>query len=72
MTAHLLHSRADVRTDTPGRYAKQLVAHLGRKIMFSTQGATSTAAIGAATARITVGESVLSMLASAEDEASLD
>lgn len=30
--------RADVVTDAPARYAKQLVAHLGRKIPFTTDG----------------------------------
>ena len=39
---------ATVVTDAPERYAKQLVSHLGRKIDFSTQGTTSTFALGGA------------------------
>ena len=51
-----------------GRYAKQLLAHLGRKLEFTTYGATSTAAIGAATAQIEVGDGVLSLIATGTDE----
>ncbi len=57
-TAHVamtLRSRADAATDNPGRYAKQLVAHLGRRVAFTTTGPTSTATIGGAPAEITVG-----------------
>jgi hypothetical protein len=61
-------SRADVVTDAPERYAKQLVAHLGRKIDFTTEGATSTAMIGSTTGRIVVGDGVLTLLASGADE----
>ena len=43
MTIHL--SRADVSTDAPARYAKQLVFHLGRKVAFTTDGPTSTATV---------------------------
>jgi phospholipase/carboxylesterase len=61
-------SRADVSTETPGRYAKQLVAHLGRKLDFTTAGATSTAAIGEAVGQIVVGDGVLTLTASGADE----
>jgi hypothetical protein len=71
MTARPLQSRADVRTDTPGRYAKQLVTHLGRKVTFTVTGATSTATIGDAIARITIGDGVLSLLATGGDEPSV-
>jgi uncharacterized protein len=64
----LITSRADVVTNTPGRYAKQLVAHLGRKLEFTTDGAVSTAAIGEATAQIMVGDGVLSLVATGTDE----
>lgn len=37
----VLGSRADVVTGVPGRYAKQLVSHLGRKVAF-TGDATTT------------------------------
>ena len=39
MTAvpEMLTARADVPTDAPERYAKQLVSHLGRKTEFTTE-----------------------------------
>lgn len=61
-------SRADVVTDVPGRYAKQLVAHLGRKLTFTNDGATSTAAIGTGTGQVIVGDGVLTLLAAGPDE----
>jgi hypothetical protein len=64
-------SRADVQTPTPGRYAKQLVSHLGHKLTFTTDGDTSTASIGEGTGRIVVGDGVLTLLASGADEASV-
>jgi hypothetical protein len=71
MTTQPLRSRADVLTDAPERYAKQLVAHLGRKIMFITAGSTSTATIAGATAQVTSGDGVLSMLVIGSDEPSV-
>lgn len=65
MTTHL--SRADVDTDTPARYAKQLVSHLGRKVPFATDGATSTANVGDVTLAITVGETVLTLTVRGSD-----
>jgi hypothetical protein len=64
-----ISSRADVVTPTPERYAKQLLSHLGRKIEWTTDGATSKARIGEATGVIVVGDGVLTLLASGEDEA---
>jgi uncharacterized protein len=61
-------SRADVATDVPARYAKQLVAHLGRKLTFTTEGSSSTAAIGAGTGQVVVGDGVLTLLAAGPDE----
>lgn len=66
-----LVSRADVATDAPARYAKQLVAHLGRRIDFVTEGSTSTATIGTTTGQIVVGEGVLTLLAIGPDESSV-
>ncbi|HEX2075674.1 MAG TPA: DUF2218 domain-containing protein [Geodermatophilus sp.] len=66
-----LASRADVRTDAPARYAKQLVSHLGRKVPFTVDGTTSTATIGGATARIVVGDGVLTLVAEGGDEESV-
>ena len=71
MSDHPLRSRADVVTDAPARYAKQLVAHLGHKLAFTIDGPTATAAIGAATAQIAVGDGVLTLLATSRDEPSL-
>jgi uncharacterized protein len=66
-------SRADVATDAPARYAKQLVSHLGRKLVFTGDGVTApaTAVIGAATAGIVVGEGVLTLEAAGDDEESV-
>ena len=68
MTAPLIASRADVATDAPARYAKQLVAHLGRKLTFTAEGTAWTTTIGAATAHIVVGDGVLTLLAAGEEE----
>jgi uncharacterized protein len=62
-----LTARADVATDTPERYAKQLVSHLGRKTEFTTEGATSTAPIAGGTGVIEIGDGVLTLLAEAPD-----
>ena len=43
-----LTARADVPTETPERYAKQLVSHLGHRVDFTTDGPTSTASIAPA------------------------
>ncbi len=71
MTA--LFSRADVRTDAPGRYAKQLVSHLGRKVPFTedTDGAWTTV-VGDARGRIVVGDDVLTLRAEAPDVETLN
>ena len=61
-------SRAEVPTDTPARYAKQLLAHLGRKLDFVTQGSTSVTNIGEATGQVIVGECALTMIATGVDE----
>ena len=66
-----LSSRADVVTATPERYAKQLVSHLGRRTEFTTDGATSTAAIAGGTGVIEVGEGVITLRAEAPDAETL-
>ena len=66
-----LTARADVATDAPARYAKQLVAHLGRRLTWTTEGDTSTAQIGEATGIVVVGDGVLTLLAEAPDAESL-
>lgn len=60
-------SRADVRTDSPARYAKQLIAHLGRKTDFLVEGDTFTATIGGAVAQVVIGDGVLTLLARGND-----
>lgn len=64
-------SQADVSTDQPARYAKQLVSHLGRKLDFTAEGAVSTAAMGTGTGQVVVGDGVLTLLATGPDEASV-
>jgi hypothetical protein len=65
-------ARADVPTDAPERYAKQLVSHLGRKVEFTTEGASSTAPIAGGTGVIEVGDGVLTLRAEALDAETLD
>ncbi len=60
-------SRADVVTDVPARYAKQLVSHLGRKVEFVQDGSSWTAHVAGSVARITVGDGVLVLQAEAPD-----
>jgi uncharacterized protein len=67
MTSTTITSRADVRTDAPARYAKQLVSHLGRKVDFAVDGATSTARFGTTTGQIVVRDDVLTLLAVGSD-----
>lgn len=59
---------ARVVTDNPARYAKQLVAHLSRKVDFITDGPTSTARIGGGTGIVVVGEGKLTLIAQGPDE----
>jgi hypothetical protein len=65
MTTHL--SRADVLTDAPARYAKQLVSHLGRKVEFVTDGPTSSATVNDLTLAITVADTVLTLTVTGSD-----
>ena len=60
-------SRADVTTDTPARYAKQLISHLGRKVPFTEHQGSWTADIHGSVARITPGDGVLVLQAQAPD-----
>ena len=65
--APALASRADVATDVPERYAKQLVSHLGRKIAFVEHHGTWTAHVAGSVARIALGDGVLVLQAEAPD-----
>ena len=63
-----LTSHADVPTDAPARFAKQLVSHLGRKVPFTEDGDGAwTITVGDARGRIAVGDGVLSMHVEASD-----
>ena len=64
-------ARADVPTEAPGRYAKQLVSHLGRKVAFDVDGPASTARFGTGAGRVVVGEGVLTLVTEAPDADSL-
>jgi uncharacterized protein len=66
-----LTARADVPTDAPERYAKQLVSHLGRRTGWTTEGATSRASIAGGTGIVEVGDGVLTLRAEAPDAESL-
>jgi hypothetical protein len=67
----LITSRAEVLTDAPERYAKQLLAHLGRKLDFTTHGSTSTMTIGEATGQLIIDERALTMIATGVDAQSV-
>jgi hypothetical protein len=69
MTA--LTARADVPTETPARYAKQLLSHLGRRTSWATDGDTSTAEIAGGTGRVVIGDGVLTLIAEAPDAETL-
>ena len=69
----VIGSRADVATGAPGRYAKQLMSHLGRRVAFTgdATSAPATAVIGGAVAGIVVGDGVLTLWATGDDEESV-
>ena len=68
-----LTSRAEVPTDAPGRYAKQLLSHLGRKVEFVEGPVGSwTAHVLGSVARVSVGEGVLVLQAEGADEESVE
>jgi hypothetical protein len=67
-----LTARADVPTDAPARYAKQLVSHLGRRVEWTTEGPVSTAPIGGGTGIVEVGDGVLILRARASDAEALE
>jgi 3-hydroxyisobutyrate dehydrogenase-like beta-hydroxyacid dehydrogenase len=62
---------AEVATDAPERYAKQLVSHLGRRLTWATDGPTSRAVIGTGTGTVVVGTGVLMLRAEAPDAETL-
>ena len=68
----VLTARADVPTDAPERYAKQLVSHLGRRVEWTTDGPVSTATIAGGTGVVEVGDGVLTLRAQAPDTEALE
>jgi hypothetical protein len=69
--AGALVAMAEVPTDAPERYAKQLVSHLGRRLTWQTDGGTSRAAIGDGVGTVVVGDGVLTLRAEAPDAETL-
>jgi hypothetical protein len=67
----VLTARADVPTEAPARYAKQLLSHLGRRTTWTTDGDTSSAEIAGGTGRVAVGDGVLTLVAEASDAETL-
>ena len=67
-----LRAVADVATDVPERYAKQLVSHLGRRLTWVTDGDTSRAEIGPGVGTVVVGSGVLTLRAEAPDVETLE
>jgi uncharacterized protein len=67
----VLTARADVPTEAPARYAKQLLSHLGRRTTWTTDGDTSSAGIAGGTGRVVVGDGVLTLVAEAPDAETL-
>jgi len=67
----LFSSRAAVATSTPGRYAKQLLAHLGHRTTFTTTANISSASFAGGVGRVVVGDGLLALEAEAPDRESL-
>ncbi|HEX8630124.1 MAG TPA: DUF2218 domain-containing protein [Catenuloplanes sp.] len=67
----MLTARADVPTTTPGRYAKQLVAHFGEKVAVRQHGDHADFPVDGGHGAIQVGDGVLVLIAEAPDIAQL-
>jgi hypothetical protein len=67
----MLTSRADVVTDRPARYAKQLVSHLGRHTPPVEEADGHRLTFGDGSCLVTAGEQTLVLLATAPDPESL-
>jgi hypothetical protein len=68
----VLTARAEVPTEIPQRYAKQLLSHLGQRTTWTTDGDISTAPIAGGTGRVVIGNGALTLIAEAPDVATLD
>ncbi len=67
----LLRARADVTTDRPDRWLKQLASHLGRKATVTELDDATVLGIGTGSCTLRAGDDVLSFAAEAPDEESL-
>lgn len=67
----LLTSRAEVSTPTPERYAKQLVAHLGRRVRVEDTPDGAVLTFGSGLGTVQAGAGVLTLTAQAVDAAAL-
>ena len=66
-------ARADVATDSPDRYARQLVSHLGRKLTSETlDGGRHRIVFPAGECLLVEADGVLSLRARAEDAETLE
>jgi len=68
----MLISRAEVATDRPARYAKQLVSHLGRHTPPAEEADGHRLIFGSGTCLVTPRETDLLLIASAETAEQLD
>jgi hypothetical protein len=66
-----LTSQADVRTDVPARYAKQLGSHLGHKLPVQVAGDTTRIIFPSGDCLLVPGDGVLQMRATAPSEEAL-
>jgi hypothetical protein len=63
----VLTSRADVATDAPDRYAKQLASHLGRRLTVQEEESSTVLVFEGGSCRLTPDGAVLRMGAEAQD-----
>jgi hypothetical protein len=60
-----LVSRANITTEAPERYAKQLISHLGRKVKVTETSEGTVLEIGSGRGTVTPGDGVLVLTAEA-------
>lgn len=65
-------SRADVATDNPARYAKQLGSHLGRRLTVLTEDTETRILFDDGECRLICGDNVLHLSASASSQEVLE
>lgn len=70
--AAVFTSRADVATDAPARYAKQLGSHLGRRLTVVNEDSATRILFDGGECRLVCGDNALHMYASGSSEEVLD